>query len=1002
MSAPSSARPHRGQRGRRALAAVLAGSLTVSGAAVMLASAPASATAGRTPVCSGSTCTVTFDYTGELESYTVPAGVTSVDLVTYGAQGAPGFFNASGGAGGVSHGTLSVSPSQTLVMLVGQAGAVGGGRTFGGGGQGSLGSDSSGSGGGGSFVFLAAGDLLLAAGGGAGRYNVSQLGGAGAGAGQSGGGGQSLSPASYQPGGGGTQSAGGVGGTSTLTSGVSGSGPASAFSPGTGGDGGPAGLGGGGTGGGGGYYGGGGGAPYSSGGGGSGFAAPALTSVSAETGTHGGNGVVTLSWTRAASTTALDASPAGGSTVGHSVTLTATVSSTVGTPTGAVAFTDGGTTLCSAVALDGAGRATCSTASLVTGTHSLAATYAGDVLVAPSGSGSTEYGVAYEPLVIGTSSLPSGTYGEAYSQQLEASNGLAPYTWDVSNGALPDGLSLSPSGLLSGTPTAAGTSDQITFRVTDAQDQPYTETWTSGVTIGKASQTLAFDPSSPQGGTVGGTWPVSTSGAGTGADTYTVGQSTTDNACSVMGSTVSFDHAGWCEIVATRAADVNYVSGSASYLIGVEPKQTDVVVTTSEQDIAYGHPVTASATSSAPGTLQWAVAGTDVGDPMTVTPGTPVDAPVLYTELPTPGSYYEVSATFVPEDATVDGATVGRSGFSVGKAEPELHLTVAADSLTATVDNAVEGDDGVPTGDVTFLVDNEQVGSAPLVTPMPTMVGNGLMPQLGATATLAHAVPSGSGHHVTAVYDGDDNFTGASDSTERDDPLLTATASSSRPASHGWYRTPVTVTFTCTPAGAPLVDPCPAPVVLTHDGAGQSVSRTVLAQDGGAATTSLTGIAVDRTAPSVRVVGRGRSARCVATDRLSGVARCTLTRHRVGRRLRLVATAVDRAGNLANRSAVAGAFEHITIRRAPHHHGRFTVHAGSTYTVAVWGQHHRPALLSVVPKGRSPRSTHRRFHGTGRGRWVASMTVPRRAAGAWKVGVRTTWGLTSVQLRVLR
>jgi hypothetical protein len=46
----------------------------------------------------------------------------------------------------------------------------------------------------------------------------------------------------------------------------------------------------------------------------------------------------------------------------------------------------------------------------------------------------------------------------AYSQQLDAVNGIAPYSnYTVSGGQLPPGLTLSTSGLISGTPTVAGT-----------------------------------------------------------------------------------------------------------------------------------------------------------------------------------------------------------------------------------------------------------------------------------------------------------------------------------------------------------------------------------------------------------------------------------------------------------------------------------------------------------------------------------------------------------------
>jgi M6 family metalloprotease-like protein len=71
------------------------------------------------------------------------------------------------------------------------------------------------------------------------------------------------------------------------------------------------------------------------------------------------------------------------------------------------------------------------------------------------------------PLAITTASLPSGTLGSAYSQTLAATGGKAPRTWSLAGGTLPPGLSLDAApGVISGTPTAAGTAS-FTVRVTD-------------------------------------------------------------------------------------------------------------------------------------------------------------------------------------------------------------------------------------------------------------------------------------------------------------------------------------------------------------------------------------------------------------------------------------------------------------------------------------------------------------------------------------------------------
>lgn len=72
-------------------------------------------------------------------------------------------------------------------------------------------------------------------------------------------------------------------------------------------------------------------------------------------------------------------------------------------------------------------------------------------------------------LTITTQVLPGGNVGTAYSQTLEAIGGVPGYVWSLNAGSnpLPAGLSLNPSGVISGTPTAAGTTT-VTVLVTDS------------------------------------------------------------------------------------------------------------------------------------------------------------------------------------------------------------------------------------------------------------------------------------------------------------------------------------------------------------------------------------------------------------------------------------------------------------------------------------------------------------------------------------------------------
>ena len=63
-----------------------------------------------------------------------------------------------------------------------------------------------------------------------------------------------------------------------------------------------------------------------------------------------------------------------------------------------------------------------------------------------------------------TSSLPNGSVGATYNASLAASGGVAPYTWTQTG--LPAGLTMSTAGVITGKPTANGTT-AVTVKVTD-------------------------------------------------------------------------------------------------------------------------------------------------------------------------------------------------------------------------------------------------------------------------------------------------------------------------------------------------------------------------------------------------------------------------------------------------------------------------------------------------------------------------------------------------------
>ncbi|MDT5079032.1 MAG: hypothetical protein QOJ80_3669, partial [Mycobacterium sp.] len=579
--------------GRRGVAATAALAFVFGGAVVL---APAAGAAPST-TCTATSCTATFGYTGSTDTFTVPAGVMSLIFGVNGAQGGTSGFGIAGGRGASVGGALPVSPNQTLTVLVGQGGAAAGGATFGGGGA-TVASDNA-SGGGGSFLFAANGQLLVAAGGGGGGgvgdifgNGHTEPGGDGAGPAGTGGSGVVLGVyPNEQPPTGGTPTTGGTGGANQFGTGGNGSGPAAAGAPGIGGDGsfwqGDVYEG---AGGGGGYYGGGGGGYAMSGAGGSGYADPAVTDLTSTAGSYAGDGVISLTWSKQTASIGFTAAPAGGITQGDSVTLSASVSGSVGDPTGTVEFDVNGAPIsgCGAQSIS-AGAASCVTTALPPGADSLVATYSGDTLYAPASTQSTSYPVAYPALSVTTGSVPDGTVDAPYSATLTATGGLAPYTWAVTSGSLPADLSLdSSSGSISGTPSAATAGADFAVTATDAQGTPYTASAPLTLVIAKATQTASFTSTAPVGATVGGSYDVAASGGASGNDVaFSIDAATTNSACSINGPTVSFDHAGTCVIDADQAGTANYLAAlTAQQQVAVGPAAQAINFSSTAPDAA--------------------------------------------------------------------------------------------------------------------------------------------------------------------------------------------------------------------------------------------------------------------------------------------------------------------------------------------------------------------------------------------------------------------------------
>jgi hypothetical protein len=216
-----------------------------------------------------------------------------------------------------------------------------------------------------------------------------------------------------------------------------------------------------------------------------------LTFTVTDSGAHAHSTPVTLALT--VGTTAPPAAPTvttttlPGGIVGHAYTATLAASG----GTAPYTWTLSAGTLPAGLQLSGAGT--------IAGTPTAAATASITVTVTDANS---QTGSATLPLTVlkalsvTTPALPNGQVGVAYSAALAATGGTTPYTWKLAQGsALPAGLGLAPSGVVSGTPTATASGAMVTVTVTDSgTPQPQSANATLTINVSPASTGVTVTP----------------------------------------------------------------------------------------------------------------------------------------------------------------------------------------------------------------------------------------------------------------------------------------------------------------------------------------------------------------------------------------------------------------------------------------------------------------------------------------------------------------------------
>lgn len=160
----------------------------------------------------------------------------------------------------------------------------------------------------------------------------------------------------------------------------------------------------------------------------------------------------------------------------------------------------------------------------LSGTPTTQGSYTFGIRVADSSTGTGSYAevetvtlqvIPPPTILVNPATVPGATVAVAYNQTLSASGGTAPYSFAITAGALPAGLSLNTgTGALTGTPTAAGTFN-FTVTATDANSF----TGSRAYTLAVAPPVILIAPSALTGGTVGAAYSESIIASG-GIATY--------------------------------------------------------------------------------------------------------------------------------------------------------------------------------------------------------------------------------------------------------------------------------------------------------------------------------------------------------------------------------------------------------------------------------------------------------------------------------------------------
>ena len=406
----------------------------------------------------------------------------------------------------------------------------------------------------------------------------------------------------------------------------------------------------------------------------------------------------------------------------------------------------------------------------------------------PPATASQSYSITVTPgPIVITASLPAGTVGQAYSGQLTATGGTGGYVWSGSAG---NGLSVSSSGAVTGTPTSTGTVS-ISVTVTDSSGTKGTASFSAVI----AGPTLTVSTTSLPAGALTATYSATLAATGGSAPyTWTVTGLPNGLSASSSGAITGTPTALGVFTVSVTVKDSVGATAPASLSLTVNPAPVTITTTGITPPVigtsfsvgfsatggtppytwtAAGLPNgvtmssngTLSGTPTSTGTFPIIVTVTDSNKQMTTTnlnlvvtlpaaPGTSLNG---FPTNGTPGTQVTSAVTFnaaYPVDVTVNltlkfAPTSGADDPNVQFASGGRTTTVTVKAGSTTSLTTI----GIQTGTVAgvITITEQLVAEGTDITPSPAPTRTITIGAAAPTITSVTATPGGSGFTVVVV-----------------------------------------------------------------------------------------------------------------------------------------------------------------------------------------------------------------------------------------------------------